>query len=477
MAQEHKAMDKSAAPSLEAIGTRMATVTQPHLIKQELDTMDARMLTPLSPEIMSRQATINIGTIGHVAHGKSTVVKSLSGVHTVRFKKELERNITIKLGYANAKIYKSDDKRCNRPMCYTSSGSSKNDKFTVNGLQFKLQRHVSFVDCPGHDILMNTMLSGAAVMDVALLFTAADEPCPQPQTEEHLAAIDIMKLKHIIILQNKIDLVTEEEAKKHHKDILKFVRGTIAEGAPIIPISAQFDYNIDVLCEYIAKIPMPLRDFSSDPQLSIVRSFDVNKPGWDIEDLKGGVIGGSILKGVLKVGQEIEIRPGLVLTDSNGKLKCEPIRSKIVSLFAEKNDLMYAVPGGLIGVGTKIDPTLCKADRMVGQLLGAVGRLPKTYTVFEISYHLFKRVFGVRVENDKRNGKISKLSKDEVLMVNIGSLSTCGHVVAVKADLAKIRLTKPVCTELGVKISLSRRIENLWRLIGWGEIRKGQFCP
>ena len=167
----------------------------------------------------------------------------------------------------------------------------------------------------------------------------------------------------------------------------------------------------------------------------------------------------------------------MVLKDSNGKLKCEPIRSKIVSLFAEKNDLMYAVPGGLIGVGTKIDPTLCKADRLVGQLLGAVGRLPKTYTVFEISYHLFKRVFGVRVENDKRNGKISKLSKDEVLMVNIGSLSTCGHVVAVKADLAKIRLTKPVCTELGVKISLSRRIENLWRLIGWGEIRKGQFCP
>ena len=84
------------------------------------------------------------------------------------------------------------------------------------------------------------------------------------------------------------------------------------------------------------------------------RSFDVNKPGSDVEDLRGGVAGGSILRGVLKVGQEIEIRPGLVSKDSEGKLTCQPIYSRIVSLFAEQNDLMYAVPGGLIGVGTKV---------------------------------------------------------------------------------------------------------------------------
>jgi translation initiation factor 2 subunit 3 len=76
------------------------------------------ILHPLSPEVISRQATINIGTIGHVAHGKSTVVKAISGVQTVRFKNELERNITIKLGYANAKIYKCEDERCPRPMAY-----------------------------------------------------------------------------------------------------------------------------------------------------------------------------------------------------------------------------------------------------------------------------------------------------------------------------------------------------------------------
>ena len=94
-------------------------------LHQELASLDIKTLTPLSPEVISRQATINIGTIGHVAHGKSTVVKALSGVHTVRFKNELERNITIKLGYANAKIYKSDDPKCQRPVCYTSASSNK----------------------------------------------------------------------------------------------------------------------------------------------------------------------------------------------------------------------------------------------------------------------------------------------------------------------------------------------------------------
>merc|ERR1719259_1006758 len=453
----------------------MTEVSEDGLAVQDLDKLDIAKLTPLTPEVISRQATMNVGTIGHVAHGKSTVVRGLSGVHTVRFKQEKERNITIKLGYANAKVYKCDNPDMKRPDCYTSFGSSSPDvKPCEEGGNWRLVRHVSFVDCPGHDILMATMLNGAAVMDAALLLIAGNEPCPQPQTSEHLAAIEIMKLKHILILQNKIDLIKEEQAKQQHQEILSFIEGTVAEGAPIIPISAQLKYNIEVVCEYIEKkIPVPLRDFTSAPHLIIIRSFDVNKPGSDVEDLKGGVAGGSILKGVLKVGQEIEVRPGLVSKDSEGKLTCKPIRSKIVSLFAEQNDLMYAVPGGLIGVGTKIDPTLCRAERMVGQVLGAVGHLPNIYTELEISYYLLRRLLGVRTEGDKKAAKVQKLTKSEVLMVNIGSLSTGGRVIAVKADLAKIGLTTPVCTEVGEKIALSRRIDKHWRLIGWGQIRRG----
>lgn len=451
---------------------------QPHLSVQDLTTLDVTKLNPLTPDIISRQATINIGTIGHVAHGKSTLVKAISGVQTVRFKNELERNITIKLGYANAKIYKCDDPKVPRPQCYTSRGSSHADEFPCDlpnaKEKFKLVRHVSFVDCPGHDILMATMLNGAAVMDAALLLIAGNESCPQPQTSEHLAAIEIMKLKHIFIMQNKIDLVKESQAQEQYEQIIRFVQGTIAEGAPVIPISAQLKYNIDAVCEYIVKkIPIPVRDFTSEPRLIVIRSFDVNKPGCEVDDLKGGVAGGSILCGVLKVGQEVEVRPGLVSKDRDGKLKCQPIYSRIVSLFAEQNDLQYAAPGGLIGVGTKIDPTLCRADRLVGQVLGAVGALPEIYIELEISYFLLRRLLGVRTEGDKKAAKVQKLSKNEILMVNIGSLSSGGRVLAVRADLAKIGLNSPVCTQVGEKIALSRRVEKHWRLIGWGQIRRG----
>ena len=332
----------------------------------------------------------------------------------------------------------------------------------------------------------------------------------------------VPRLKHIIILQNKIDLVKETQATEQHESILKFVQGTVAEGAPVVPISAQLQYNVEVICEYIVnKIPIPLRDFTSSPRLIVIRSFDVNKPGSEVDDLKGGVAGGSILRGVLQSGQEIEVRPGIVSKDDDGKLRCTPIFSKIISLYAEQNDLQYAVPGGLIGtcvvllcmthppdldarpactnhsqltppprcatfsppfptfapswtgVGTIIDPTLCRADRLVGQVLGSVGGLPDIYTELEINFFLLRRLLGVKSEDGKKGAKVQKLSKNEVLMVNIGSLSTGGRVMAVKMDLAKIALTQPVCTEVGEKIALSRRIDKHWRLIGWGQIRKG----
>lgn len=445
-----------------------AAVGQPHLSKQILEELDITKLTPLTPEVISRQATINIGTIGHVAHGKSTVVKSLTGVLTVRFKNEKERNITIKLGYANAKIFKCDNDACPRPSCYRSAGSNKEDSFPCDrsgcGGKFKLMRHVSFVDCPGHDILMATMLNGAAVMDAVLLLIAGNEQCPQPQTAEHLAAIEIMKLKHILILQNKIDLVTQEQAKTQFKQIKAFVEGTGAQSAPIIPISAQLKYNVEVICEYLVnKIPIPPRDFISKPKLIIIRSFDVNKPGCEVDDLKGGVAGGSILKGVLTVGQEIEVRPGVVTRDAEGKFCCRPIFSKILSLYAEQNDLQYAVPGGLIGVGTKIDPELCRADRMVGHTLGAINSLPNIYSEIDISPFLFRHLLGVRTDGDKKGAKVQKLQKGEILMLNIGSLSTGASVTAVKDDLARLKLNIPVCTEVEENIALSRRVEKHWR--------------
>ncbi|WVZ10430.1 hypothetical protein V8G54_014960, partial [Vigna mungo] len=448
-----------------AIPSKSGKMSRKGLMEQDLSKLDVTKLHPLSPEVISRQATINIGTIGHVAHGKSTV--------TVRFKNELERNITIKLGYANAKIYKCEDERCPRPMCYKAYGSGKEDSpmCDVPGFEnskMKLLRHVSFVDCPGHDILMATMLNGAAIMDGALLLIAANESCPQPQTSEHLAAVEIMRLQHIIILQNKVDLIQENVAINQHEAISKFIQGTVADGAPVVPISAQLKYNIDVVCEYIVKkIPIPERNFVSPPNMIVIRSFDVNKPGFEVDEIKGGVAGGSILRGVLKVNQFIEVRPGIVVKDESGNIRCTPIYSRIVSLYAEQNELQFAVPGGLIGVGTTMDPTLTRADRLVGQVLGEVGSLP------EVNFFLLRRLLGVRTKGSERQGKVSKLAKGEMLMLNIGSMSTGARVIAVKNDLAKLQLTSPVCTSKGEKIALSRRVEKHWRLIGWGQIQAG----
>ncbi|KAG6909162.1 hypothetical protein DXG01_001789 [Tephrocybe rancida] len=439
--------------------------------------IDPSKLTPLSPEVISKQATINLGTIGHVAHGKSTVVKAISGVMTVRFKNELVRNITIKLGYANAKVgAQSLLPWCTKPMPTRRFINARmmpaRDQAASDHIPH-IKKITPLANGRGHDILMATMLNGAAVMDAALLLIAGNETCPQPQTSEHLAAVEIMKLENIIILQNKVDLIKEAQALEHQKSIAAFVKGTVAESSPIVPISAQLKYNIDAVNEYIVKrIPIPIRDFTSDPRLIVIRSFDVNKPGAEVDDLKGGVAGGSILTGVLKLGLEVEIRPGIVTKDSAGRTRCKPIFSRIMSLHAENNLLSFAVPGGLIGVGTRIDPTLCRADRLVGQVLGAVGKLPKIYAELEISLFLLRRLLGVKTE-DKKQTKVSKLVKNELLLINIGSTSTGGRVLSVKADLAKIQLTSPACTEVGEKVALSRRIEKHWRLVGWGSVQRG----
>jgi len=447
------------------------------LAVQSLAELDRAKLTPLTKNVISRQATINVGTIGHVAHGKSTVVKAISGVQTVRFKNELERNITIKLGYANAKIYRRSEptEAAGPGGNFTSKGSSTPDVFTdKNDVTWELVRHVSFVDCPGHDILMATMLNGAAVMDAALLLVAGNEACPQPQTSEHLAAVEIMRLQNIIILQNKVDLVKPEQALAQQEQIRKFVAGTVADAAPIIPVSAVLKYNIDCVCEYLTyAIPVPKRDFTSKPRLIVIRSFDVNKPGQDVEDLQGGVAGGSILQGVLCVGDEIEVRPGIVKKETNGQVSVTPICSRVCSLYAEFNPLQYAVPGGLIGVGTHIDPTLTRADRLVGQVLGLTGHLPDVFIEVEISFYLLRRLLGVKTQEGSKQAKVQKLTKLETLMVNIGSTATGGKVLAVKNDHSKLHLTTPVCTMEGEKIALSRRVDKHWRLIGWGQIRRG----
>eukprot|EP00356_Strombidium_inclinatum_P005660 CAMPEP_0170492814 /NCGR_PEP_ID=MMETSP0208-20121228/12902_1 /TAXON_ID=197538 /ORGANISM="Strombidium inclinatum, Strain S3" /LENGTH=332 /DNA_ID=CAMNT_0010768629 /DNA_START=473 /DNA_END=1471 /DNA_ORIENTATION=+ len=323
------------------------------------------------------------------------------------------------------------------------------------------------------------MLAGAAVMDSALLLVAANQPCPMPQTREHLAAVEIMDLDQIIILQNKIDIIIKDPNAciKQKEDIKNFIEGTVAEGAPIIPISAQLCYNIDTVVDYVTRIPIPVRDFISPPQLIIIRSFDVNKPGEDAETLKGGVAGGTILKGVLRVGDKVSIKPGLITkSQRTGAVQCREIQSQITSLMADENRLMYAVPGGLIGVGLKVDPLITRQDQLVGQIIGHPESMPDVLSEIDAQFYLLKRLLGVKTTSrqtdaEKRN-KVSPLKTDELLLINVGSTSLAGKIISVKKDTVKIEFSKPVCANIGEKIALSRRIDNNFRLIGWGEIKR-----
>ena len=436
---------------------------------------DPSKITPLTPEMMSRQATMKIGTIGHVAHGKTTLVRAITGIQTTKHKKEKERNITVYLGYANAKLYRCP--KCRDLEGYKAYGSAKKDAPPCDKCGEKLQliRHISFVDCPGHDILMATMLNGASVMDAALLLIAANMECPQPQTREHLAAVENMDLENIIIVQNKIDLIKEENAKENYNQIKAFVKGTKASKSPVIPISAQYKYNIEAVIYYLCNLPIPKRDFISPPRFIIIRSFDINHPGTEAEDLQGGVAGGTLTKGILRLGEIVEIKPGFISKNQNGEHVVQPLYSRIVSLRTENNELLYAVPGGLIGVGLKLDPFLTSKDKLIGRILGHPGKLPDIFVSIIVKTHLMARLVGGK-GTDKNSAHVGEIKYKEILLINVGSTSIASTVVDISGenrDEVKFSLTPPVCAEIGETVAFSRKVGHSWRLIGWGKILEG----
>ncbi len=310
------------------------------------------------------------------------------------------------------------------------------------------------MDAPGHETLMATMLSGAAIMDGAVLVIAANEPCPQPQTREHLMALEICGIEKLVIVQNKIELNPKEKVIKNYNEIKEFVAGTIAEKAPIIPVSAMHSVNIDLLIHAIENvIPTPPRDLNKPPRMFIARSFDVNKPGTAPRDLKGGVIGGSLLCGQLHEGDEIEIKPGIIQ---------EVLEADVNSLHAGTTEIESATPGGLVAIGTRLDPSLTKADSLSGSVVGAPGTLPPVWKQFKMKVHLLERAIGTKEEVE-----ITEIKREELLMLNVGTSKTVGTVTK-PGDQIEIELKLPICAETGERAAISRRIGARWRLIGYG---------
>ena len=405
----------------------------------------------------NQQPEVNIGLVGHVDHGKTTLVQALSGSWTDQHSEEMKRGISIRLGYADATF-----RQCpgvDEPECYTV------EEECPDGSESEPLRTVSFVDAPGHETLMATMLSGASLMDGAVLVVSANEPVPQPQTEEHLMALDLIGIENIVIAQNKVDLVDGETARNNYEQIQEFVEGTVAEDAPVVPVSAGQDVNMDLLIGAIEEeIPTPDRDPDTDARLHVARSFDINKPGTTFEDLTGGVLGGSLVAGELEVEDELEVKPGREV-EEGGQSEYVPIETTIRSLQAGGENVDTVTPGGLLGVGTGLDPSLTKGDALAGQMAGPPGSLPPTWEQFTMDVDLLERVVGV-----DGGETVDEISTGEPLMMTVGTSTTVGAVTSAREGECEVKLKRPVCADPGAKIAINRRIGARWRLIGLGTL-------
>lgn len=387
---------------------------------------------------------INVGIVGHIDHGKTTLLQRLTGKWTDTHSEELKRGITIKLGYADLIL---------------------EEKSGVYGRDIKGKpvRYISFVDAPGHEMLMATMLSGAAIMDAAILVIAANEGI-KPQTKEHLTALEAKNIHQIIIVQNKIDLVSKEEAKKNYEQIKKFTQTTIAKDAPIIPISAQQNINIEEVFKALEELKIPQRDTQSEPLFLIARSFDINKPGSKIEDLKGGILGGILKKGTLKEGDEIEIKPGISEKKEN-KLQYKTVKTKIFGIYKGKTKIEQAQPGTTVALETQLDNIMTKADSLTGCIASISGKLPEISTKIKMKYSLFKEVLGIEEKK-----QVEPLKTNELLMLAINTTITVGQIISIKNDEIELFLKIPVVPLKGENIGIARNFNSHWRLIGFGEI-------
>ncbi|MGI0070708.1 MAG: translation initiation factor IF-2 subunit gamma [Thermoplasmata archaeon] len=405
-----------------------------------------------------RQPEVNIGLVGHVDHGKTTLTQALTGEWTDRHSEELKRGISIKLGYADAAFYQCP--KCPLPLGYSTEPTCANC-----GGEAKFLRAVSFVDAPGHETLMETMLSGAAIMDGALLLVAANEKVPQPQTREHLYALDIIGVRKVVVVQNKIDLVPAEAAEENHREIVEFLKTSPVADAPVVPVSANHRVNIDALIGAIqTTIPTPARDTTKPPLMYVARSFDINRPGTRPKDLQGGVLGGSLLQGKITLGEEIEIRPG---PSGAANAHAESLTTKVTSIVAGGREWKELRPGGLAAIGTALDPSLAKGDGLTGRLVGVSGTLPPVSQKIRLKATLLDRVLGAQ-----REIKVEKVRTSEMLAVTVGTTVASGKVTSARGDEVELSLNRAVTVFPGSRVAISRKL-NAWRLIGYGIVEGG----
>lgn len=363
--------------------------------------------------VSSQQPLLNIGIIGHVSHGKTTLIQSLTGVDTRRYKNEIQTNRTLKLGYTNITVTQC---HCNSEICYKSQSTCGCPSIPM-----------SIIDCPGHHVLLSTMMAGASLMDMALLVVAANESFPQHQTIEHLNIIKMIdRVDNILCVQNKIDLVSKEIAFQQKEFIQEHLKEYDIPATNIIPVSAQQQINIDVVLKALylmaeQKLNTKNLDTSTCSYGLTVRTFDVNKPG--NRQLQGMVLGGSILHGSFQNGDTIQMMP-------------YNIKGTIQSIQSDQISLSQARPGGLIGIQTDIHPMYCES------LIGSSFIKIKDYQ----EDHYYPNGSIIDIKYYPLHGQQTRFQKGHKVTIHL--LATSIECLVIKnhkqKNLCQIQLTKPL---------------------------------
>jgi translation initiation factor 2 subunit 3 len=392
-------------------------------------------------EIIRRQPTNNFGVIGHVSHGKSTLTKAITRVATQKYKKELERNITILLGYANVYIYTNQ-----------SGEIIFSDKLLDDDPTKVLISHASFVDCPGHKALMSVMIAGSKVMDGAIVIVSLESEVPQEQTKSHVDVLKYTDIGHVMVALNKVDLFTKDKKSKEIiKERIEEVEKFVSEreklrGVPVMPISAFKNKNIDEVGKFIAN--MARRDLNTvvnkELLLCGLRTFDVNQKGVKISDMSGGVIGGSILQGHVSVGDKVIVTPG-VLEEEGGKWVSRPIFGTVKKIMSGTNTLEVAVPGGLVSVELDIDPSYCKGNGFLGNI---ILKLTKANYSDYISNERTARTLKLKIKYLEEKDPADYKDMKELTMI-INSQNVKGRILRRETDKGgseklKVQLKHPV---------------------------------
>ncbi|ABA27410.1 eukaryotic translation initiation factor gamma SU (nucleomorph) [Bigelowiella natans] len=407
--------------------------------------------------------SVSLGTLGNVSHGKTTFIKNLNPIYSYQNKSEIDNKITIKLGYSNSKITKKKVLGFNNSLLKYEihRDRSINDESVVFDF--------SIVDCPGHEILASTLLTGVSIIDGSLLFISQEEWFPQSQSIEHLVALKNKNLMHIVIVLSKIDLLKINFFFYRYLFIKSFIEEVIYFKCIFIPFTEKvktkrhFIFNNIINC--FGNISRVLQ---FPPFFTVIRTFALISKTKNNNLITRGIFGGSLIRGYLKKNQLIEIRPGTLKHKNT-----YPFLNKIIGIKDFNLDIPEILPRGLIAIETNISSSATNNDLLVGSVVGEIGTLPPVYRALKIRFNIIKKNIKYNIRQTKKLMKTNAIEIGELVLLNINSATTLGVVMNINFSSVSIYLNTPVCSFALAKVTVSKFIEQKWRIIIWGSLEGG----